>query len=91
MLTRKDVLQYGGLARGLGPMISSETGLQEEAEDQEVGGYGRGDRWDLARDGRGPVVTVAKRHGVSDRAIYTSKKRFGPFQSDDVRRLKRLG
>lgn len=39
------------------------------------------------RDG---VPTVAKRHGVSDQAIYTWKKRFGSFQPDDVRRLKQL-
>lgn len=36
------------------------------------------------------MVTVAKRYGVSDRATYTWKKRFGPIQSDDVRRLKRI-
>ena len=39
------------------------------------------------RDG---VLTVAMRHGVSEQTIYTSKKRFGTFQPDDVRRLKQL-
>ena len=39
---------------------------------------------------RDPVATVAKRHGVSEQAIYTWKKRFGTFQPDDVRRLKQL-
>ena len=44
----------------------------------------------LRETDREPVVTVAKRHGVSEQAIYTWKKRFGPFQPDDVRRLKQL-
>ena len=39
---------------------------------------------------REPVATVAKRHGVSEQAIYTWRKRFGTFQADDVRRLKQL-
>ena len=42
----------------------------------------------LRETDRDPVATVAKRHGVSDQAIYTWKKRFGSFQPDDVRRLK---
>jgi putative transposase len=33
---------------------------------------------------------VAKRHGISEQTIYTWRKRFGTFQADDVRRLKRL-
>jgi putative transposase len=39
---------------------------------------------------RDPVATVANRHGVSEQAIYTWRKRFGTFQIDDVRRLKQL-
>jgi putative transposase len=39
---------------------------------------------------RDPVAAVAKRHGVSEQAIYTWRKRFGAMQSDDVRRLKQL-
>ena len=44
----------------------------------------------LRETDRDPVSTVAKRHGVSEQAIYTWKKRFGSFQPDDVRRLKQL-
>ena len=33
---------------------------------------------------------MAKRHGVSDQAIYNWKKRFGSFQLDDVWRQKQL-
>jgi putative transposase len=33
---------------------------------------------------------VAKRRGVSEQTIYTWKKRFGTFQPDDFRRLKKL-
>jgi putative transposase len=36
------------------------------------------------------VATVAKRHGVSEQAINTWKKKFGTFQADDVRLLKHL-
>ena len=39
---------------------------------------------------REPVGVVAKRHGVSEQAVYTWRKRFGTFQADDVRRLKQL-
>ena len=39
---------------------------------------------------RDPVAAVAKRHGISEQTIYTWRKRFGGFQPDDVRRLKRL-
>jgi len=39
---------------------------------------------------REPVATVSKRHRVSEQTIYTWKRRFGGFQADDVRRLKRL-
>ena len=31
---------------------------------------------------------MAKRHGVSEQAIYTWRKRFGGFQASDVRRLR---
>lgn len=44
----------------------------------------------LRETDRDPVATVPKRHGVSEQAIYTWKKRFGSFQPDDVRRLKQL-
>jgi putative transposase len=44
----------------------------------------------LRETDRDAVATVAKRHGVSEQAIYTWKKRFGSFQPDDVRRLKQL-
>ena len=37
---------------------------------------------------RDPVSEVAKRHGVSEQAIYTWRKRFGGFQASDVRRLR---
>jgi putative transposase len=39
---------------------------------------------------REPIVSVAKKHGVSEQAIYTWRKRFGTFQANDVRRLKQL-
>jgi putative transposase len=39
---------------------------------------------------RGPVVAVAKRHGVSEQTIYTWRKRFGSLQSSDVKRLRQL-
>ena len=39
---------------------------------------------------REPVGSVAKKHGISEQAIYTWRKRFGTFQADDVRRLKQL-
>jgi putative transposase len=44
----------------------------------------------LRETDRDSVATEAKRHGVSDQAIYTWKKRFGSYQPDDVRRLKQL-
>lgn len=45
----------------------------------------------ILREGdRDPVAAVAKRHGVSEQAIYTWRKRFGAMQSDNVRRLKQL-
>ena len=37
---------------------------------------------------RDPVSEVAKRHGISEQAIYTWRKRFGGFQASDVRRLR---
>ena len=39
---------------------------------------------------RDPIATVAKRHGISEQTIYTWRKRFGPFEANDVRRLKQL-
>ena len=39
---------------------------------------------------REPIASVAKKHGISEQAIYTWKKRFGTFQANDVRRLKQL-
>jgi putative transposase len=39
---------------------------------------------------REPIVTVAKKHGISEQTIYTWRKRFGTFQANDVRRLKQL-
>ena len=39
---------------------------------------------------REPVGDVAKRHGISERTIYTWRKRFGELRSEDVRRLRPL-
>ena len=39
---------------------------------------------------REPIVLVAKKHGISEQAMYTWRKRFGTFQANDVRRLKQL-
>jgi transposase len=39
---------------------------------------------------REPVSVVAKRHAISERTIYTWRKRFGDFQANDIRRLKRV-
>jgi putative transposase len=39
---------------------------------------------------REPIEVVAKRHGISQQTIYTWRKRFGTFQTNDVRRLKQL-
>jgi putative transposase len=39
---------------------------------------------------RDSVGSAAKRHGVSEQAIYTWRKRFGMMQSDGVRRLRQL-
>jgi putative transposase len=36
------------------------------------------------------VAEVAKRHGISGQVIYVWRKRFGGFEANDVRRLKRL-
>src|SRR6266545_2151008 len=38
----------------------------------------------------GQVSVVAKRHEISEQAIYTWRKRFGGFQANEVRRLKQL-
>lgn len=39
---------------------------------------------------REPIGSVARRHGISEQTIYTWRKRFGTFQTGDVRRLKQL-
>ena len=39
---------------------------------------------------REPVAAIAKRHGISEQAIYIWRKRFGTFEANDVRRLKTL-
>jgi len=39
---------------------------------------------------REPVSAVSKRHGASEQAIYTWRKRFGGFEANDVRRLRQL-
>jgi putative transposase len=39
---------------------------------------------------RDSVGVVAKRHKVSEQAIYTWRKKFGALSGDDVRRLKQL-
>jgi putative transposase len=39
---------------------------------------------------RDPVGVVAKRHKVSEQAIYTWRKKFGALSTDEVRRLKQL-
>ena len=39
---------------------------------------------------RDPVAEVAKRHGNSEQAIYTWRKRFGELRSGDVRRLRQI-
>ena len=39
---------------------------------------------------REPVAEVAKRHAVSEQAIYTWRKKFGEMASSDVKRLKEL-
>jgi hypothetical protein len=42
----------------------------------------------IGKADRKPVVAVAKRHGVSQQAIYTWRKRFGGLQASDVKRLR---
>ncbi len=37
-----------------------------------------------------PVSEVAKKHKVSDQAIYTWRKRFGTLQPVDIKRLRQL-
>ena len=39
---------------------------------------------------RDPVAAVAKRHGISEQAIYTWRRRFGGLQASDVKRLRQL-
>lgn len=40
---------------------------------------------------RGSVAEVAKKHGVSEKSIYTWRKSFGRLEAADVKRLRRLG
>lgn len=35
-----------------------------------------------------PVAAVAKKHGVSEPTIYAWRKRFGPLEAMDVKRMK---
>jgi len=44
----------------------------------------------LRESDRDGVAVVAKRHGVSEQAIYGWRKNFGAFQANDLRRLKQL-
>ena len=39
---------------------------------------------------QGPVVEVAKKHGISDKTIYLWRKRFGRLEPVDVKRLRAL-
>ena len=39
---------------------------------------------------RAPIASVAKKHGISEQSIYTWRRKFGAFQADDVKRLRRL-
>jgi len=39
---------------------------------------------------KSPVVRVAKKHGVSEQAIYAWRKRFGKLEAVDVKRLRQL-
>lgn len=39
---------------------------------------------------KSPVAEVAKRHGVSDVTIYAWRKRYGPLEAADVKRLRQL-
>jgi putative transposase len=39
---------------------------------------------------RDPVGEVSKRHGIGEQTIYTWRKRFGGFDTNDVRRLRQL-
>ena len=38
----------------------------------------------------GPVVDVAKKHGISDQTIYLWRKKFGQLEAADVKRLRQL-
>lgn len=39
---------------------------------------------------RSPVAQVAKKHGISEQAIYTWRQRFTGMSADDVKRLRLL-
>jgi putative transposase len=44
----------------------------------------------IGESDRDQVSVVAKRHGISEQAIYVWRKRFGGFQANDARRLRQL-
>lgn len=53
--------------------------------------FGEGQMVKILREAdRIPVAQVAKKHGVSERTIYTWRKRFGALEAVDVRRLRQL-
>jgi putative transposase len=39
---------------------------------------------------KAPVAEVSKKHGVSEQAIYTWRKRFGAMNANEVKRLRQL-
>ena len=39
---------------------------------------------------KSPVVEVAKKHGISEQAIYSGRQRFGAIDADEVKRLRQL-
>ena len=39
---------------------------------------------------RDPVAQAAKKHGISEQAIYTWRKRFSGMTADEVKRLRQL-
>ena len=39
---------------------------------------------------REPILSVAKKHGISEQSIYTWRKKFGAIQADYVKRPRQL-
>ena len=39
---------------------------------------------------KGPIGEVAKKHGVSEKSIYTWRKRLGAMDANEVKRLREL-